>query len=194
MSGLQEVARQSVSSLPPAPENAIIGTPSPIVPQITRGRGHSTCSRVPVGYFDQEGVNQLRRTLTHLTETVGGPGTESSETLSVPATGPFDFEKTLRTIMKMYVVASAPYLSISLLRIVRRDRAGYHSRELGVMFKNLRVVGLGAAASYQPTFDSFFNPKVILEKIQALRHPPLRDIISGFEGVIRPGEMLRMYC
>ena len=61
------------------------------------------------------------------------------------------------------------------------------------MFKDLRVVGLGAAASYQPTFGSFFNPKLILEKIQALRHPPLRDILSGFEGVVRPGEMLRTY-
>ena|ERR1700677_2180511 len=76
---------------------------------------------------------------------------------------------------------------------IRRDRAGIQSRELGVMFRDLRVVGLGAAASYQPTFGSFFNPKVILEKIRALRHPPLRDILSGFEGVIRPGEMLRMY-
>ena len=61
------------------------------------------------------------------------------------------------------------------------------------MFKDLRVVGLGAAASFQPTFGSFFNPKIILEKIRTMRHPPLRDILSGFEGVIRPGEMLRMY-
>jgi hypothetical protein len=61
------------------------------------------------------------------------------------------------------------------------------------MFKDLRVVGLGTAASYQSTFGSFFNPKVILENIRTMRHPPLRDILSGFEGVIRPGEMLRMY-
>jgi ATP-binding cassette subfamily G (WHITE) protein 2 (SNQ2) len=61
------------------------------------------------------------------------------------------------------------------------------------MFKDLHVVGLGAAACYQPTFGSFFNPKVILEKIQASLHPHLRDILSGFEGVVRPGEMLRMY-
>jgi hypothetical protein len=61
------------------------------------------------------------------------------------------------------------------------------------MFKDLRVVGLGATASYQPTFGSFFNPRIILQKIQALRHPPLRDILSGFEGVVRPGEMLRMH-
>ncbi|KAN0136953.1 ABC-2 type transporter domain containing protein [Lactarius tabidus] len=177
MSDLQEIARrdQSVSSLPPAPENVeVIGRPSPIIPQIMRARGDS-CSHVPVGYFDQEGVSQLRRTLTHLSEAVGGPGaaiSESLETLSVPADGSFDFEKTLRTIMKL------------------RDRAGVQSRELGVMFKDLRVVGLGAAASYQPTFGSFFNPKVILEKIRTLRHPPLRDILSGFEGVVRPGEML----
>jgi ATP-binding cassette, subfamily G (WHITE), member 2, SNQ2 len=59
------------------------------------------------------------------------------------------------------------------------------------MFKDLHVVGLGAAASYQTTFGSFFNPMVILEKIRTLRHPPLRDILTGFEGVVRPGQMLR---
>ena len=74
---------------------------------------------------------------------------------------------------------------------LRRDRAGIQSRELGILFKDLHVVGLGAAASYQTTFDSFFNPKVILENFRTMRNPPLRDILSGFEGVLRPGEMLR---
>ena len=74
---------------------------------------------------------------------------------------------------------------------IRRDRAGIQSRELGVLFKDLHVVGLGAAASFQPTFGSTFNPKAILENIQTLRHPPLRDILTGFEGLVRPGEMLR---
>ncbi|SRR6266702_517356 len=106
MSDLQEVARrdQSVSFPPPAPENAqVVGPPSQIVPQIAKPHGDSSCSHVPVGYFDQEGIGQLRRTLTHLSESTRGPGTlpsESLETLSVPATGPFDFEKALRTIMK----------------------------------------------------------------------------------------------
>ncbi|KAH9022163.1 pleiotropic drug resistance ABC transporter [Lactarius pseudohatsudake] len=103
--------------------------------------------------------------------TTPGPGTvlsESSETLSVPATGPFDFGKALRTIMKKYSVSGA-WQSCS---------------------RDLRVVGLGAATSYQPTIGSFFNPRVIIENIQALRRPPLRDILSGFEGVVRPGEML----
>jgi hypothetical protein len=111
MSDLQEVARhgQSVSSLPLAPENAqVIGSPSPIVPEITRHHANSSCSRVSLGHFDQEGVSQLRRTLTHLSESARGPGTvlssESSETVFVPPTGPFDFEQTLRTVMKKYVI------------------------------------------------------------------------------------------
>lgn len=113
MSDLQEVVRreQSVSSLRPAPESSQVIGPSPTFPQITRPRANTSCSsRVPVGYFDQEGVSQLRRTITNLSESARGRETvlSSSETLSVPATGPFDFEKTLRTIMRMYVVASAP--------------------------------------------------------------------------------------
>ncbi|KAI9464145.1 P-loop containing nucleoside triphosphate hydrolase protein [Lactarius psammicola] len=157
MAGLQEVARrdQSASSLPPAPEDVqIICPPPPIVPQITRYHGNSSHSRVSMGYFDREGVNQLRSTLTHLSESAPDPG------------------------------------ACALIRVVGDDRAGIQSRELGVMFKDLRVVGLGATTSYQPTFGSFFNPNVIIEKVQALRHPPLRNILSGFEGVVRPGEML----
>ncbi|KAH9023016.1 hypothetical protein EDB84DRAFT_1580527 [Lactarius hengduanensis] len=78
-----------------------------------------------------------------------------------------------------------------------RDRASIRLRELGVVFKDLRVVGLGAATGYQPIFGSFFNAKVIVENIQARasrRHPALRDS----EGIVRPGEMLQFvakhYC
>ncbi|KAF8624325.1 hypothetical protein AX17_007154 [Amanita inopinata Kibby_2008] len=35
-----------------------------------------------------------------------------------------------------------------------------------------------------------FNPMNMVVAMQKWRHPPLRDIISGFEGVVRPGEML----
>jgi ATP-binding cassette subfamily G (WHITE) protein 2 (SNQ2) len=82
-------------------------------------------------------------------------------------------------------------VSFYLVWVCRRDRAGIQSRELGVLFKDLHVVGLGAAASYQRTFGSYFNPKDIVENFRTMRHPPLRDILSGFEGVVRPGEMLR---
>lgn len=59
------------------------------------------------------------------------------------------------------------------------------------MFQNLRVVGLGASASYQPTLGSVLSPLTAIEQFRTLRHPPLRDILSGFDGVVRPGEMLR---
>ncbi len=59
------------------------------------------------------------------------------------------------------------------------------------MFEDLRVVGVGAAASYQPTFGSTLNPLNMLGGIRAQMHPATRDILSGFDGVVRPGEMLR---
>lgn len=59
------------------------------------------------------------------------------------------------------------------------------------MFHNLRVVGLGSAENYQSTFGSLFDPHVLLQSLHEARKPPLRDILSGFEGVVRPGEMLR---
>ena len=52
---------------------------------------------------------------------------------------------------------------------------------------------MGASASFQPTLGSLFNPMNLVHAVQTLRHPPVRDIISGFNGVVRPGEMLREY-
>ncbi|KAG0700795.1 ABC-2 type transporter-domain-containing protein [Suillus ampliporus] len=37
---------------------------------------------------------------------------------------------------------------------------------------------------------SLFSPTSLLHTISAIRHPPVRDILSGFEGVVAPGEML----
>lgn len=64
-------------------------------------------------------------------------------------------------------------------------------RELGVSFEDLRVVGLGATANYQATFASMLNPLNIPQQINDIRHPALRNILNGFYGVVRPGEMLR---
>lgn len=61
------------------------------------------------------------------------------------------------------------------------------------MFRNLCVVGLGAGAAVQHNLASLFYPRSIIKYIKTLRHPPLRNIISDFEGVVLPGEMLRMY-
>ena len=52
-------------------------------------------------------------------------------------------------------------------------------------------MGLDVSASLQPTLGSLLNPLNIFTKIRSMRHPPLKDIISGFGGVVRPSEMLR---
>ncbi|KAG9313738.1 hypothetical protein JVU11DRAFT_6092 [Chiua virens] len=69
---------------------------------------------------------------------------------------------------------------------------GVQRRELGVMFRDLRVVGLGVGAAVQNNLASPFSPKSIINTIKNLRHPPVRDIISGFGGVVLPGEMLHL--
>ncbi|KAF9526334.1 pleiotropic drug resistance ABC transporter [Crepidotus variabilis] len=72
----------------------------------------------------------------------------------------------------------------------RRQAAGVPTRELGLLFQDLHVLGLGATASHQDTVGSLINPANILSSIQSSRHPPIRDILNGFEGVVKPGEML----
>ena len=63
-------------------------------------------------------------------------------------------------------------------------------RELGVYFKDLHVTGLGASASHQPTVGSMINPANVLHGVNDIRHPAVRNILQGFNGVVRPGEML----
>lgn len=80
------------------------------------------------------------------------------------------------------------------LRVCRMDKAGnIKTRELGVLFQDLRVVGTGVSMSYQPTVGSLFDFRSHLQTIQSIRHPATRDILTEFEGVVRPGEMLREY-
>ncbi|KAJ7110524.1 pleiotropic drug resistance ABC transporter [Mycena epipterygia] len=137
-------------------------------------RRSSVRSHVDVDFFDPAGVKGLQRTVTQISErSVKRPqqSIDSDATLD-PGEGPFDLEKTLKFVRK------------------KLEESHIERRELGVVFENLRVVGLGASASYQPTLGSTLNPLSLFEKIKGLRHPPLKNIIDGFSGVVRPGEML----
>ncbi|KAG6829831.1 hypothetical protein H0H92_003374 [Tricholoma furcatifolium] len=107
----------------------------------------------------------------------GGVRRSSFASSVVTLTGPvdpekFNFEKTLRSVVR------------------KREEAQIQHRTLGIVFRDLEVIGLGASDTLQPTLGSLFSPKAIQAKIQAARHPPLRSIISGFEGVVKPGQML----
>ena len=74
----------------------------------------------------------------------------------------------------------------------RQEEESVVQRELGVVFQDLRVQGRGADASYLDTVGSLFNPLNIPARIREARHPSVRDILYGFEGVVKPGEMLRV--
>ena len=84
------------------------------------------------------------------------------------------------------------WVPIIFWTLCSRDGDHIQPRELGVGFRDLRVLGVGASKSYQPTFGSVFNPLNIVETIHNARHPPVRTILTDVEGVIRPGQMLLM--
>ncbi|KAH7929028.1 hypothetical protein BV22DRAFT_1057873 [Leucogyrophana mollusca] len=132
----------------------------------------SSACHVDLDYFDPQGVGELRHTISRLSSQSVQP--ESQETTSSETIGghSYDFEKVLRDVIK------------------KRDEADVKSRELGVVFDQLRVVGMGASASFQPTLGSILNPRSVVESINGIRHPSLRNILKGFQGVVRPGEML----
>ncbi|KAF8329221.1 pleiotropic drug resistance ABC transporter [Amanita rubescens] len=136
----------------------------------TTPREWSSVSRVDLNHFDGEGVDDLKRSLSHDDSNADARSEVSDRTIIVDDN--FDFGKTL-------------------LRMVKKaNEAHIKPRELGVMFRDLRVVGLASAASHIPTVGAFLNPSALLENVQNLRHPYLKTILSGFEGVVRPGEML----
>ena len=84
-------------------------------------------------------------------------------------------------------------LSSFQLCVDRLGESPTKKRELGIMFEDLRVVGLGATTAYQPTIGSVLNPFVAFDNLIKARHPPVRDILTGFSGVVRTGEMLREF-
>ncbi|KAK0192729.1 pleiotropic drug resistance ABC transporter [Armillaria mellea] len=151
-------------------------SPNPATHHVDAAKRRRRSASVDYDFFDPTGVAGLQRRLSRISTRTHDdnirPTNDSDVTLSIPTDGTFDLEKTMRAVVK------------------RREEANIKDRQLGVVFENLRVVGLGATASYQETLGSTLNPLNIVNNIRTARHPPLRDILSGFEGVVRPGEMI----
>lgn len=172
---------------------------TPSSPRAARPRRGSSVSRVELSFFDPEGIRELERTLTlQSNSNKSNRGLDplqsvaSDTTLATKEGEPFDLAKTLRKVIQKSV--SLCMWSLAPHNSCFRNQENHIShRELGVVFRDLRVVGLGATASHAPTLSSLFNPFSVVGAIQSLIHPPVRDIISGFEGVVRPGEMIRQY-
>lgn len=71
------------------------------------------------------------------------------------------------------------------------------TRHSGVVFRDLTVKGVGLGASLQPTVGDIFLglPRFLKNLVTkgpkaAVGKPPVRELISHFDGCVRPGEML----
>ncbi|KAG9253686.1 brefeldin A resistance protein [Emericellopsis atlantica] len=72
-----------------------------------------------------------------------------------------------------------------------------NTRHAGVVFRNLTVKGVGLGASLQPTVGDVFLglPRALKNLLTkgpkaALAKPPVRELLSQFDGCVRPGELL----
>jgi ATP-binding cassette subfamily G (WHITE) protein 2 (PDR) len=78
----------------------------------------------------------------------------------------------------------------SLLSIAKQDSGRFPQRTSGIAFRNLSVHGYGTDADYQKTVGNF--PFQIYGKFQELFGLGKRkiDILHGFDGVVKAGELL----
>ncbi|KIV78690.1 hypothetical protein PV11_06313 [Exophiala sideris] len=82
----------------------------------------------------------------------------------------------------------------------KRTEAGESAKKVGVVYENLTVKGVGAQATFTKTLPQAvlgtFGPdlyRITSRFVPALRfgrHPPTRDLIHDFSGVVRDGEMM----
>lgn len=118
LSDIKEEGSRNVSRAPSyhAPNETDIkstSAPPPVSPNVPhkrpgRARRGSVASHVDVDFFDPEGARQLERTMSRMSSRSRPVGQHREESLESDRTlsageGPFDFEKTLRDILKRYV-------------------------------------------------------------------------------------------
>ncbi|KAF7554386.1 hypothetical protein G7Z17_g2939 [Cylindrodendrum hubeiense] len=82
-------------------------------------------------------------------------------------------------------------------RARQEQTEGNKTRHSGVVFRDLTVRGVGLGASLQPTVGDFFLglPRKLTKLFTkgakaAVAKPPVRELISHFDGCVRPGEIL----
>lgn len=146
----------------------------PPVERIKSGRGS-----VPLSSIDPQGMAELTRRLTEhsmraRSRTTDGDGGEEALGFDpFDKNGKFDLERFLRLVMQ------------------QAEGAGNEVREMGLVWQNLTVTGLGSGYALGDTVGSLpLKPFEALKNIKSLLHPPVKVIIDNFEGCIKPGEML----
>ena len=82
----------------------------------------------------------------------------------------------------------------------KRTEAGESAKKVGVVYRNLTVKGVGASLAFSKTIPQAiagtFGPdlyNLVCRFVPALRfgkHPPTRDLIHDFSGLVKDGEMM----
>ncbi|CAO1615133.1 unnamed protein product [Parajaminaea phylloscopi] len=68
---------------------------------------------------------------------------------------------------------------------------GVEFRQMGVAWKDLEVTGVGSGFALQTTVGSLATePLRAAQTISGLMHPPIKHILQGLDGCVKPGEML----
>ena len=71
------------------------------------------------------------------------------------------------------------------------ESQGAGVNKFGVTFRNLTTKGIDTATSYVPSVYELIRDVITIPlAVKKLRHPPLKNLIEEFDGIVRPGEML----
>ncbi|GAC74993.1 pleiotropic drug resistance proteins [Moesziomyces antarcticus T-34] len=149
--------------------------PSPAMPPIQRtksGRGS-----VPFASLDPEGTAELTRRLTEHSLRARTRTTDGGEAAlgfdPFDKNGNFELERFLRHVMD------------------QAQGANLESRQMGLVWQNLTVTGLGTGYAIGDTIGSLpLKPFEAIKNFKSILHPPVKTIIDNFEGCVKPGEML----
>ena len=141
----------------------------------------------PTSYQDPEAFTENEALATHLGRVMSQPGSvERLESISrVLSTrtfkdgklniNPEDFD--LRVLLQSAVA--------------RMESQGVDINKFGVTFRNLTTKGVDASTSYVPSvYEMLRDIATLPMAVKKFRNPSLRNIIEGFDGIVRPGEML----
>lgn len=131
---------------------------------------------VPFSSLDPEGTAELTRRLTEFSLRSRTRTQDGGEALGFDPfdkNGKFELERFLRHVMD------------------QAQGAQLESREMGLVWQNLTVTGLGTGYALGDTVGTLpLKPFESLKNIKSLLHPPVKTIIENFEGCVKPGEML----
>ena len=123
-------------------------------------------------------VSRLSRTRSHRSEKHNPRDLEKAASSQTSDDEPFNLEETLRGNKQM------------------EEEAGIKGKQIGVIWDNLTVRGIGGTKNYVPTFpDAFigffeFPIKALMQVFNIGKKGKEVDILRDFRGVVKPGEMV----